>query len=94
MKKYIIMKKSAQVGGNARKYSRQYVKLALVEIDPKTLQRLGQTEPKTISKRARGLVRILECKTLFFGEGKRSQGKKFLDSITEKMNSLNAQNTI
>lgn len=92
MKKFIVMKKSAQVSGNARKYSRQYIKLALVEIDPDKLQELGQTEPKTISKRAKGLVQILECRTLFFGEGKRSEGKKFLDLITEKMNNLNAQN--
>lgn len=94
MKKFIIMKKSAQVSGNARKYSRQYIKLALVKVDTKKLQELGLEEPKTISKHAKGLVQILECKTLFFGEGKRSQGKKFLDSITEKMNQLNAQGTI
>lgn len=93
MKKFIIMKKSAQVSGNARKYSHQYAKIALVEIDPKKLQELGQTEPKSISKRAKGLVRILACGTLFFGKGKRSQGKKFLDLITEKMNQLNAQNS-
>jgi hypothetical protein len=80
----IIMTRRPALSGNARKYSRGYLKIALVEVDRDELARLGQSEPKMISERSRGVVRVVECGQLYYGEGVRSEGARFLAKLKKQ----------
>jgi hypothetical protein len=80
-KEKIIMHRSPALSGKARDYSRGYRKIALVEVDRDVLDSLNQSEPKMISERSKGVLRILDCAQLYYGEGVRSEGKKFLDEL-------------
>ena len=72
---YHIMSKTPALSGNARKWGAGYRKFALVESTT-------PEEPKMISERARGMVKIIACASLFYGKGVRSEGAKFLSEIT------------
>lgn len=83
----IIMFRSPSLSGKAREYSRGYQKIALVEVDNNKIP-IGE-EPKMISERSIGVIRILDCATLYYGKGIKSEGKRFLDQIRKKADKFN-----
>jgi len=65
----IYMESSPALRGKARRFGRNYRKMALVELQPGFTGR-----PKMISERAVGVARIVECRVLHVGSTDRSYG--------------------
>mgnify|MGYP003651383903 CR=1 FL=1 len=69
---FLYMESSPQLKGRARQYGRNYRKMAVVEVSPD----FGpERQPKMISPRAVGVVRVVDCATLHVGTTDRSAGK-------------------
>lgn len=86
---FVVMSRRPKLFGKARTYGKGYRKFALCEIDPAALPP-GATEPRMISERARGMIRIIRCRSLFYGEGKRSEGAAYLAGLRKQCALLNA----
>jgi hypothetical protein len=84
-KEKIIMTRCPALSGKARDYSRGYRKIALVEVDRDKLDEIGRSEPAMISERSIGVLSVLDCASLYYGEGVRSEGKKFMDELRSKI---------
>lgn len=65
----IYMESTPALSGKARRFGRNYRKMALVELKPGFRGR-----PKMISERAVGVARIVECRVLHVGTTERSEG--------------------
>ena len=87
---HIIMFRSPKLSGNAKKYSRGYIKMALVKVDADKLKELGQNEPKMISPRSKGCLQVIESAQLYYGKGIRSQGAIYLKKLKQKQRALNS----
>ena len=87
----IIMRRTPKLSGKAKQYSRGYVKLALVDVDREELDKLGQSEPKMISERSRGVVKIRRGASLYYGKGIKSEGAKYLKELEERKQELNTK---
>lgn len=85
-----IMTRSPKLKGAARKYGSSYAKFALVEYAPDLLPE-GRMEPSMISPRARGMVRIIDCKTVYCGEMIRSEGQHYLRRLERLKTKCRAQ---
>jgi len=85
----IIMCRTPSLSGKARQYSRGYAKIALVDVDRDELDNLGRDEPRMISERALGMVKIRRCAQLYYGKGIKSEGASYLRSLEERMDELN-----
>lgn len=66
---YIYMESSPKLRGKARKFGRDYRRMAIVELEPGFNGR-----PKMISTRARGVVRVVADETHHVGATERSYG--------------------
>jgi hypothetical protein len=84
------MTRRPALSGKARQFSRGYLKIALVEVDPSELPE-GEGEPRMISPHARGCVRVIESAQLYYGEGVRSEGGEYLRALEGKAALLNLQ---
>lgn len=65
----IYMESTPALRGKARRFGRNYRKMALIELKPGFTGR-----PKMISERARGVAKIIECRVLHVGTTERSEG--------------------
>ena len=84
---YLYMEASPQLKGKARQFGRQYRKMAVVEVEPG----YGPDRiPKMISARARGVVRVVDCATLYVGKTGRSAGLVWRDRMLALCAALNA----
>ncbi len=91
----IIMQRTPSLSGKAKEYSRGYRKIALVDIDRELLNNLERSEPKMISERSLGVLKIRRCRSLYYGKGIRSEGLfylKHLEGLAEKINSERKSN--
>jgi hypothetical protein len=91
--RFIIMTRRPALQGKAREFGAGYRKIALVEVDPEILAELGQTEPAMISERSKGVVSIIDCDSLYYGEGKTSEGARYLAHLQRQAEELNATAT-
>jgi len=84
---YHIMMKTPHLSGKAREYSMGYRKIALVEATT-------ETPPAMIADRARGMVRVISCRSLYFGRGVRSEGAAYLAALKDKKKRLEEMATL
>lgn len=84
--KFIVMTASPALSGKARKYGMGYRKIALVEVNDDILK--GKN-PKMISDRAIGVIKIHDCASLYYGKGIKSEGGRFYRECKEKAEKLN-----
>ncbi len=89
--KHLIMTRRPALGGKARQYGTGYVKMALVKVDCQILDALGLEEPAMISERSRGMIQVIECRSVFMGKGAKSQGSQYRKELEEKLAQLNNQ---
>jgi len=75
----IYMEASPALKGKARKFGRNYRKMALVELEQGFTGR-----PKMISDRAIGVARIVECRVLHVGSTDRSEGFRVRHELRAK----------
>lgn len=80
--KYIqIVFKTPKLSGKARKYSKGYRKIALcVTTTP--------DEPKMISNRCKTVEEVVDCSSLYYGAGVRSEGAEYaaeLNTLATKL---------
>lgn len=75
----IYMESTPALRGKARRFGRNYRKMALVELEPGFTGR-----PKMISERAVGVARIVECRVLHVGSTERSEGFRVRHELLAK----------
>lgn len=78
--KLMYMEKTPHLKGKARKFGRNYRKIAVVEIEEGF-----EGTPKMISERAIGVKKVIECHVMYVGTTERSVGfqmMKRLQSLT------------
>jgi hypothetical protein len=71
--------------GKARQYGRSYRKMAVVELEPDF-----EGQPKMISERAIGVLRVVECATEHVGRTSRSAGVQTMVRFRAMVDALNA----
>jgi hypothetical protein len=85
MKKYIFMTSCPKLSGKAKEYGRNYRKMAILELE----EGFGEI-PKMISKRAKGVKRIVECEIHHVGMTERSYGRRRMEEMKEEVERLNS----
>lgn len=85
------MTRRPALGGKARVYGTGYLKMALVKVDSDILDSLGLEEPAMISERSKGMIKIIECRSVFMGKGVKSQGSEYRKELEKKLAKLNDQ---
>lgn len=83
---YVLMTASPQLKGKAKKFSRNYLKFAVVELEPGF-----EGLPKMISDRALGVRRIVSVETEYVGETDRSYGYRQFKAAQELVDQLNGK---
>jgi hypothetical protein len=84
MSNYIYMTACPQLKGRAREFPRDYIKMAVVELEPGF-----EGRPKMISERARGVRRIVRCETWYVGKTARSEGYRRREELLAMVDELN-----
>ncbi len=65
--------------------------MALVKVDCQILDSLGLEEPAMISERSKGMIQVIECRSVFMGKGLKSQGSEYRKELEQKLAKLNNQ---
>jgi hypothetical protein len=83
---YVLMTATPKLRGKAKKFSRGYLKFAVVELKPGFTDR-----PKMISERAIGVKRIVSVETHYVGETERSYGYQRFRAASDLVDQLNGE---
>ena len=80
------MTRRPKLSGKARQFGWGYLKIAAVEVD-ETIPEGG--EPKMISERSLGVVKVHDCSSLYYGKGIKSEGALFLKECRQTAYNFN-----
>lgn len=91
MSVFMYLESCPALKGKARDFGRDYLRMAVVEVDPAALPE-GRTRPTMISSRARGVVRIVAETVAHVGRTDRSYGYRTRAELRAMACDLNGSN--